>query len=161
MTCAGCGKYPKQVSESCINYFCNHCLENGNYNRFKNKQPLIKLLKNIKKEDIVLGANGRPYSIIDFQYVLGENKYYLCQDFLGTNNYSLGDYFFVRKLKIREAKKIKKLIECGENTLHFTYEQNVKISCLDCLFRNQNNCDKFKKSLIYCDPETCKFYKII
>ncbi|MCM1260564.1 MAG: hypothetical protein NC222_06375 [Staphylococcus sp.] len=158
--CLGCGRHPKQVSDKSIAYFCSHCVhENGNYNRYRNGQELIKPLKNIKENDILLGANGKPYLVIKFSNELEEDKFYLCQQFFGKEEYQFcGDYFFVKKLKIRESKKIRKMIEDNINTYYLTFNNEIKLSCLDCGNRKGNYCIKTGKNLIFCEANNCSFY---
>ncbi|MBR3832586.1 MAG: hypothetical protein IKJ72_03040 [Mycoplasmataceae bacterium] len=159
-TCKGCGRHPKQISSSSEIYFCQHCVQdNGNYFRYKNGYPLIKPLKKIKSGDIVLGANGKPYIVIQFDYEKNEDKFYQCKQFFGTEAIEVkGDYFFYKKIKIRESKKIRAMIDNNINTLYLTYNENVKLSCLDCAHREGNNCLKKNISLLTCDANNCDYY---
>ena len=131
-TCKGCGRHPKQISSSSEIYFCQHCVQdNGNYFRYKNGYPLIKPLKKIK--------SGK--------------------QFFGTEAIEVkGDYFFYKKIKIRESKKIRAMIDNNINTLYLTYNENVKLSCLDCAHREGNNCLKKNISLLTCDANNCDYY---
>lgn len=158
--CTGCGRHVKQVEETSKAYFCIHCIqENGNYNRYRNNYDLIKPLKNIKDGDIVLGANGKPYSIIKFDSEIDEDKFYQCTQFFGKEECEIrGDYFFVRKLKIRESKKIRKMVEERINTIYLTYDKEIELSCLDCVNRKGNNCTINNKSLLFCDANKCDNY---
>lgn len=159
-SCLGCGRHPKQVSDKSIAYFCTHCVhENGNYNRYKNKQELIKPLKYIKEEDIVLGANGKPYLVVKFENEIEKDKFFLCQQFFGKEEYQVcGDYFFVRKLKIREAKKIRKMVDSNVNTYYLTLGEKIKVSCLECSNRKGNYCSKTGKNLLFCEADSCSYY---
>lgn len=159
-TCLGCGRHPKLIANVNGFYFCTHCIqENGNYYRYKNNHSLIKPLKKIKDGDLVLGANGKPYLIVKFDFELNEDKFYQCKQFFNKEEDELkGDYFFIRKLKIREAKKIRKLVENKINTLYLTYDKNTQLSCLDCIHRKGNNCIKKNTSLLFCDANKCDYF---
>ena len=99
MSCTGCGRHKKYVSDDVTAYFCSHCfMSNGNYNRYLKGLPLIVPMKDIHVKDILLGANGKEYKVIGKGEYLGEDKIFPVVENGKKDVVFLGDYFFIKKI---------------------------------------------------------------
>lgn len=165
LKCFGCGRHEKEVSAEVELYFCNHCIvNNGNYGRYQSGLEMVKPITNLKPNDIVLDASGKPYYILAKSYIAGEDTYYFCEQLYGKHDIvELGDFCFYKKTGKREVNKINKTVDNGGSFSEFTVNFGSKNSCLNCKFvnKNTNTCDKKGLSLLdeKIDPNTCEFYK--
>lgn len=98
--CDGCGRHKRFVREDVKAYFCSHCFTmNGNYNRYKAGIPTFKPLEGIRVKDILIGADGLEYKVLNRGEHLGEDTFYPVVR-MGDKKKEvifLGDFFFVRK----------------------------------------------------------------